>query len=79
MAQGALQLPLADRERMIEALQDSVVDEIDHGPEEPGDEVEAAWGAEIARRIADIDAGRVKTIPSDEAWKFINGEAPPNF
>jgi putative addiction module component (TIGR02574 family) len=77
---SALQLPWADRERILEALQQSLIDEtIDHGPEEPADEVEAAWSDEIARRIADIDSGRVKTIPSKEAWKIINGETPPNF
>jgi putative addiction module component (TIGR02574 family) len=77
---SALQLPWADRERILEALQQSLIDETtDHGPEEPADEVEAAWSGEIARRIADTDSGRVKTIPSKEAWKIINGETPPNF
>jgi putative addiction module component (TIGR02574 family) len=74
---SALQLPLAEREQIVYALQDSLIDEsIDHGPEEPADEVEAAWSAEIARRIEEIDSGRVKTISSEEAWKIINGEAP---
>ena len=77
---SALQLPLAEREQIVEALQESLIDEtIDHGPEEPADVVEAAWSEEIARRIADIDSGRVKTVPSEEAWKIINGEAPPDF
>jgi putative addiction module component (TIGR02574 family) len=65
---SALQLPLADREAVVVALQESL---IDHGPEEPADEVEAAWADEIARRIAEIDSGSVKTIPSEEAWKYI--------
>jgi putative addiction module component (TIGR02574 family) len=77
---SALQLPLADREQIVDALQQSLIDEsIDHGPEEPADQAEAAWGDEIARRIADIDSGRVKTIPSEEAWKIITGETPPDF
>jgi putative addiction module component (TIGR02574 family) len=77
---SALQLPLADRERIVDALQQSLIDEtIDHGPEDPPHEVEAAWSDEIARRIDDIDSGRVKTIPSEEAWKIINGETPPDF
>ena len=77
---SALELPLAERERIVEALQESLIDEtIDHGPEEPADEVEAAWSEEIARRIADIDSGRVKTVPSEEAWKIIHGDAPPDF
>jgi Putative addiction module component len=77
---SALQLPFLARQEVIVALQESLVDPtIDHGAEEPADEVEAAWSEEIARRIADIDSGRVKTIPSEEAWKFINGETPPEL
>jgi len=74
---SALQLPLSAREEVIIALQESLIDaSVDHGPEEPADEVESAWGEEIARRIADVDSGRVKTIPSEEAWKFIDGQTP---
>jgi putative addiction module component (TIGR02574 family) len=29
-------------------------------------DVEAAWSAEIERRVADIDSGSVKTIPWEE-------------
>jgi len=77
---SALQLPIAAREEVIVALQESLIDaDVDHGPTEPADEVEAAWSDEIARRIADIDSGRVKTIPSDEAWKYIDGKSPPNL
>jgi putative addiction module component (TIGR02574 family) len=76
--ESALRLPLVERERIYDALQESLIDEtIDHGPEEPADEVEAAWSDEIARRIADIDSGKVKTIPSSEAWKMIDGQTPP--
>ena len=75
---SALQLPLSAREEVIVALQESLIDStIDHGPEEPADEVEAAWGEEIARRITDIDSGRVKTISSEEAERFIRGDVRP--
>jgi len=74
---SALQLPFSARKEVIIALQESLIDaSIDHGPEEPAEKVEAAWSDEIARRIADIDSGRVKTIPSEEAWKFIDGSSP---
>jgi hypothetical protein len=77
---SALQLPFAAREEVIVALQESLVDAtVDHGPAEPAEAVETAWGDEIARRIEDIDSGRVKTIPSEEAWKFINGKTPPTL
>lgn len=32
----------------------------------PDLDVEAAWAAEIERRVADLDAGRVTTVPWDE-------------
>ena len=33
---------------------------------EPDPDVEAAWAAEIERRVAELDAGTVKTIPWEE-------------
>ena len=77
---AALQLPLAEREQIFDALHESLIDEsINHGPREPADEVEAAWSEEIARRIVDIDSGRVTTIPADEAERMIRGDARPNL
>ncbi|MDP2786587.1 MAG: addiction module protein [Pseudomonadota bacterium] len=32
----------------------------------PREEVQAAWDTEIARRVAEIDAGTVKLIPGEE-------------
>lgn len=73
----ALQLSPAERSRIVAALQSSLrADDIEHGPQESADEVEAAWDAEIARRVEDIASGRIKTIPSSEAWKMIHGEKP---
>ena len=75
---SALQLPLAEREQVVDALQDSLIDPtIDHGPAEPSAEVQAAWTDEIARRVADLDAGLVQTIPADEAERIIRGDAHP--
>jgi putative addiction module component (TIGR02574 family) len=72
---AALLLPHADRERIVDILRESIIGEqTDHGPEEPADEVEAAWRDEIARRISDIDSGRVKTIPAEVAHKIIRGK-----
>jgi putative addiction module component (TIGR02574 family) len=77
---SVLRLPFIERERVLAALQESLTDDtIDHGPEEPADEVEAAWSDEIARRIADIDSGRVKTIPAEEAERMIRGDVEPSF
>ena len=33
---------------------------------EPDPDIEAAWAAEIERRVAELDAGAVKTIPWEE-------------
>jgi putative addiction module component (TIGR02574 family) len=75
-----LRLPIEERQQVLHAIQESFIDdEIDHGPSEPADEVEAAWSEEIARRIADIDSGRVKTISSEEAERIIRGDAKPGF
>ena len=38
----------------------------------PREEVSAAWDAEIARRIAEIDAGTVELIPGEEVLARID-------
>jgi putative addiction module component (TIGR02574 family) len=49
---------LSDEERA--SLAYSLLDSLDT----PADEnVEAAWNQEIARRIADLDSGKSKTVP----------------
>lgn len=34
--------------------------------DEPDEDVEAAWAAEIARRVAELDAGSVASIPWEQ-------------
>lgn len=38
----------------------------------PREEVKAAWDTEIARRIAEIDAGTVELIPGEEVLARVN-------
>jgi putative addiction module component (TIGR02574 family) len=64
-----LQLSEAERLEVAEAVYESL-----EGPVDPG--AEQAWAQEIARRIADIDAGRVKLIPWSEARRQIAGDDP---
>jgi hypothetical protein len=65
-----LELPLEDRGQIYHAIHESLIDEsIDHGPIEPADEVNAEWGEEIARRVADIDSGHLKTISAESGNK----------
>ncbi len=55
----ALRLP--ERERM--ALAHRLLKSVD---EEPATDNDAAWEAVIARRIEDIDTGRVQTVSAEE-------------
>jgi putative addiction module component (TIGR02574 family) len=60
----ALRLPDKERARIAATLIESLDAEIDA-------EVEKKWRAEVARRIEELDAGRVKTVPWTEARKRI--------
>lgn len=54
----ALQLDESERAALAGMLIDSIDSEVEEG-------VEAAWMAEIERRIVELDAGAVETIPWD--------------
>ena len=55
----AAQLPEHDRATLAGLL----IESLEPAPEA---DVEAAWSEEIARRVAELDAGTVKTIPWEE-------------
>jgi putative addiction module component (TIGR02574 family) len=55
----ALDLPVAQRARVAEALLRS----LDEEPPDDPDQVARAWGDEIERRVEEVRSGRVKTIP----------------
>jgi putative addiction module component (TIGR02574 family) len=59
----ALQLPPAERE----ALADQLFDSLD--TQDP--DAEAAWQAEIERRLNELDEGKVRPIPWSEARRLI--------
>jgi len=56
--EAALQLPQEQREDLVDKLAAS----LDLG------DLGEYWEAEIQRRIEDVDAGRVATIPADEVF-----------
>ena len=56
----ALELPVEARAALASSLFDSLDEVVDASAEEE-------WNKEIARRIADLDSGRVKTVPWAEA------------
>ena len=64
----ALRLPPSEREALAGQLFDSLE------TEDPG--AEAAWQAEIERRIDELDRGAVKPIPWTEARRMIFGDEP---
>lgn len=59
LLEGALKLPPDDRLALATELLHSV-----EGPDDP--EWAQAWSAEIARRIQELDEGKVETIPWPE-------------
>jgi hypothetical protein len=65
----ALQLPRAELDALIAKLQNHR-DNLD-GAESP-EAVAAAWNAEIARRLDEIDHGAVEWIPGEEAFARID-------
>ena len=69
IAQDALKLPADQRLALARRLLDSV----DLEPE-PG--AEAAWEAEIARRLARLRSGESKTIPAGEVFARLRQIAP---
>jgi putative addiction module component (TIGR02574 family) len=59
----ALSLPVSERADLAGSLIESLDDTRDES-------VEAAWDEEVARRIADIDSGKAKTVP----WEEVRGK-----
>lgn len=49
------------------ALAAELIQSLEREQDEPAEDVEAAWAAEIRRRIEEVDAGEVATIPWPEA------------
>ena len=65
LIEAALKLPPEVRGAIANRLLDSLQDE------ELDADVEAAWDAEIARRLDELDSGHAKTIPWSEARQQI--------
>ena len=64
----AVHLPERDRA----ALAGLLIESLEPAPEQ---DVEAAWSREIARRVAELDAGKVETIPWEEVRAELFGSA----
>jgi putative addiction module component (TIGR02574 family) len=66
LRKAALKLPPKARAALAEDLFDSLADEADEE-----EDVEAAWAAEIERRVEEVESGNAKTVPWSEAQKQI--------
>ena len=64
----ALQLPLKERSELAHRL----IVSLDGEPEDSPEAIALAWDEEIARRVAEIDAGTAKLVPREEALTEID-------
>ena len=64
----ALQLPLKERGELAHRLLVS----LDGEPEDSPEAIAQAWDEEIARRVAEIDAGTATLIPHDVVFAEID-------
>lgn len=60
----ALKLPPEERAALAASLLDSLEEAVDEG-------AEAAWASEIAKRLEELDSGRVIPVPWAEARRQI--------
>lgn len=66
----ALQLTPRERSELAHRL----IVSLDGEPEDSPEAIARAWDEEIARRVADMDAGRTKWIPADEVMTRIRNK-----
>jgi putative addiction module component (TIGR02574 family) len=74
LLEQALHLPEQERGELATKLLESL-DPLAEGDDQ---DVAATWGPEIARRLADLDSGRVRTLPWSEARRIIHDESDPD-
>ena len=67
---SALRLSREERIFVANAILASLEDSADDWPTPSRN----AGSTEVGRRVDDLDCGRVKAVPSSEAWKMIDGE-----
>lgn len=70
----ALKLPDDERARLAALLLESL-----EAPFDNPREAEEAWRQEVERRVEELDSGKVKAIPWEEAWrKIVNATRDSN-
>ena len=68
LEEQALLLPPDERGQLIHRL----IVSLDGEPEGTPEQIAKAWDEEIARRVADMDAGRTQWIPAEEVFAEID-------
>jgi len=66
----ALQLPLKERSELAHRLLVS----LDGEPEDAPEVIAKAWDDEIARRVAEIDAGTATLIPQEQVFEKLDAK-----
>ena len=66
----AMQLPLKERGELAHRLLVS----LDGEPEDSPEAIAQAWDEEIARRVAEIDAGTATLIPEEEVFAKLDAK-----
>lgn len=64
----ALKLPIRERSELVHRL----IVSIDGEPEGTPEEIAKAWEEEIARRVVEIDSGRMQLIPAEDVFAEID-------
>lgn len=64
----AMQLPPKERSELAHRL----IVSLEGRPEDTPEAIAKAWDEEIARRVADMEAGRTEWIPAEEVFKEID-------
>ena len=69
-----LALPPEERHALAVVIVDSLgIDRLEDYPSpDTNEEIDAAWAAEIQRRIEDLDSGKTKPIPWEEVRKIFD-------
>ena len=68
---AALRLPLDERITLANAMLDSVEDSKESASQS---EIDESWNDEIAKRVRELETGKLDTIPSSEIWKELGGK-----
>lgn len=68
LEEQALRLPPKERGELIHRL----IVSLEGDPEDSPEAIAQAWDEEIARRVADMEAGRTQWIPAEEVFKEVD-------